>query len=73
MLRCKAVVGVIFISVAHCRSDASTPAAPPPPPRAAYAVKPDGTQSGLSIMSRPLSVPPMSINAPKTPNLTPEY
>ena len=72
MFSCKVVVGVVFISVAHCRSEASTPAAPPFP-RAAYAVEPDGTQSGLSMMSRPLSVPPMSINAPQTPNLTPEY
>ena len=64
MFGCKAVVIVILICVAHRRGDSSrptTPATTEPPPRARWAAVRDGTQSGLSIMSRPLSVPPTSI------------
>ena len=72
MLRCKVVfVVVVFVCVAHRRDDRPIPPAEPPP-KATWAAEPDGTQSGLSITSRPLSVPRMSIKPLQNPDLLPE-
>jgi hypothetical protein len=71
MFRCRVVVITIFVCVAHRCDDVSTPITDPPI-RATWAAEPNGTQSGLSVTSRPLSVPRMSIKSLQNPNLPPE-
>ena len=65
MFGCRVVVIAIFVCVAHRYDDVPTPITDPPI-RATWAAEPNGTQSGLSVTSRPLSVPRMSIKSLQT-------
>jgi hypothetical protein len=71
MFRCRVVAIAIFVCVAHRGDDVLTPTTDPPI-RATWAAEPNGTQSGLSVTSRPLSVPRVSIKSLQTQIFQPE-
>lgn len=66
------VLGVaIFVCKCH-RRDSMSEMIAEPPCEVRWAAEPDGTQSGLSFTSRPLSVPHTSIKPVTKSKLPPE-